>query len=206
MAKQVGRYCKPPNGTKAGVICASAKFRRSSMNIDCCPFPNVIRHVTMNTGEGKASFAFSEELLHHTKLAATAGQGQPAKYSNAWVTDSPFPFLNDTRDLSKSDEGTHLLVSQGSNFRIADIPPGHMSQLHRTLSLDFAVVHRGTVHLHLDDGVSREIKEGEVVVQRGTTHSWENRTSEWVRMYFVLTAADPFRCNDGSILPKKGLR
>jgi hypothetical protein len=34
-------------------------------------------------------------------------------------------------------------------------------------------------------------KPGDVVVQRGTLHSWENRSSEWVRWIVVLLGADP---------------
>jgi quercetin dioxygenase-like cupin family protein len=62
--------------------------------------------------------------------------------------------------------------------------------MHRTVSLDFEVVLKGKVVLEVDDGVESLVKEGEVVVQRGTIHAWHNRTGEVVRVLFVLVPSE----------------
>lgn len=40
---------------------------------------------------------------------------------------------------------------------------------------------------YLDNGVELTLKRGDVCVQRGTIHGWENKTDKPARIYFVLT-------------------
>ena len=47
--------------------------------------------------------------------------------------------------------------------RVTDIAPKTKGNLHKTPSLDFLVVHRGTVTLHLDSGEKRVVSEGEAI-------------------------------------------
>lgn len=35
------------------------------------------------------------------------------------------------------------------------------------------------------------MKAGDIMVQRGTAHAWENRTDEYCRVVFILVAAHP---------------
>ena len=42
--------------------------------------------------------------------------------------------------------------------------------MHRTQSVDFGVVLEGTIWAVLDSGEERELKAGDVCVQRGTNH------------------------------------
>ena len=58
--------------------------------------------------------------------------------------------------------------------------------MHRTQTIDYAIVVKGTVVLVLDDGERRVLNEGDVVVQRGTSHSWRNESKDWARTYFVV--------------------
>ena len=58
--------------------------------------------------------------------------------------------------------------------------------MHRTRSIDYAIVLQGKVILELEDGEHRELADGDVVVQRGTNHAWKNETDSWTRMYFVM--------------------
>jgi quercetin dioxygenase-like cupin family protein len=78
--------------------------------------------------------------------------------------------------------------SRGSRVRIVDMPPGVRSPMHRTESVDYGVVLAGRVTLVLDDGQSVEVGPGELVVQRGTDHAWENRGELTARVLFVLLA------------------
>jgi uncharacterized cupin superfamily protein len=57
--------------------------------------------------------------------------------------------------------------------------------MHRTETVDYAVVLDGEIVLLLDDS---EVKlgTGDVVIQRGTNHAWSNRSGKPVRMLYVL--------------------
>lgn len=40
---------------------------------------------------------------------------------------------------------------------------------------------------HLDNDVELTLKKGDVCVQRGTIHGWENKSDKPARIYFILT-------------------
>jgi uncharacterized cupin superfamily protein len=48
------------------------------------------------------------------------------------------------------------------------------SELHRTTTVDVAVILEGEVELRLDDNQSVSLKHGDWVVQNGARHSWHN--------------------------------
>jgi uncharacterized cupin superfamily protein len=57
--------------------------------------------------------------------------------------------------------------------------------MHCTESIDYAVVLEGELTLILDDE-DVVLKAGDVVVQRGTNHSWANRSDKICRVLYVL--------------------
>lgn len=57
--------------------------------------------------------------------------------------------------------------------------------MHRTETVDYAVVLDGEIVLLLDDE-EVYLKAGDVVIQRGTNHAWSNRSSKPCRMLYVL--------------------
>jgi hypothetical protein len=57
--------------------------------------------------------------------------------------------------------------------------------MHRTESVDYAVVLTNEIVLLLDDSEVL-LKAGDVVIQRGTNHAWANRTKNVTRMLYVL--------------------
>ena len=86
----------------------------------------------------------------------------------------------------------------GTKIRFNDFYPGHIDKLppradgrhkmmHRTTSVDYGIVLEGEIWMILDDSEVL-LKTGDVVVQRGTDHAWENRTDQVCRMAFVLVA------------------
>lgn len=69
--------------------------------------------------------------------------------------------------------------------------PGNASPLHRTVSLDYAVIIFGEVELSLDSGEKRTMGPGEAVVQRATAHAWRNTSeTEWARMLFCMIPSE----------------
>jgi quercetin dioxygenase-like cupin family protein len=72
----------------------------------------------------------------------------------------------------------------GSAAAIVSLAPGAKSPMHRTGTMDWAVILEGEVELVLDGGERRRLRVGDSVVMRGTMHQWVNRSGEggWVRM------------------------
>jgi len=60
--------------------------------------------------------------------------------------------------------------------------------MHRTDSVDYAIIMSGEITMLLDDN-DVYLTAGDVVVQRGTNHAWANRGTETCRIAFVLVDA-----------------
>jgi len=57
--------------------------------------------------------------------------------------------------------------------------------MHRTQTVDYAIVLSGEMTMILDREQTT-IQAGDIVIQRGTSHAWANRSGENCRMAFVL--------------------
>jgi mannose-6-phosphate isomerase-like protein (cupin superfamily) len=60
--------------------------------------------------------------------------------------------------------------------------------MHRTRTIDYAVILSGEIDMLLDDS-EVHLKAGDVVVQRGTNHAWVNRGSAPCQVAFILIDA-----------------
>jgi uncharacterized cupin superfamily protein len=60
--------------------------------------------------------------------------------------------------------------------------------MHRTRSIDYAIVLAGEIDMLLDDS-EVHVKAGDIIVQQGTNHAWVNRGREPCRIAFVLIDA-----------------
>jgi mannose-6-phosphate isomerase-like protein (cupin superfamily) len=93
----------------------------------------------------------------------------------------------DTEDfLANGAARIHAAFSEigDSNATTAKADSPH-PLMHRTETVDYAVVIEGELTLVLDDS-EVELKVGSVVIQRGTNHAWANRSGKPCRMLFVL--------------------
>jgi mannose-6-phosphate isomerase-like protein (cupin superfamily) len=129
-----------------------------------------------------------------------------------WVTDE-FPASNSgSTDSAERDIGV-APPPRGSTFRVVDFPPAtdvgavdnaamlremgieegqggaRHATMHRTRSIDYAVVISGEIDMLLDDS-EVHLEAGDVLVQRGTRHAWVNRGRESCRIAFVLIDAE----------------
>jgi mannose-6-phosphate isomerase-like protein (cupin superfamily) len=131
-----------------------------------------------------------------------------------WVTDQTPADLSGTADRAAVDIGI-MPPRGGSVFRIVEFPPEppemrnvdpasmHASlgdgaprrglpprhpAMHRTRTVDYAVVMAGEIDMLLDDS-EIHLKAGDVLVQQGTNHAWVNRGTEPCRIAFVLIDA-----------------
>ena len=62
---------------------------------------------------------------------------------------------------------------------------GRHPLMHRTQTIDYAVVLEGELTLILDEE-DVTLKAGDVVIQRGTSHAWSNRSNKKCRILYVL--------------------
>jgi quercetin dioxygenase-like cupin family protein len=77
---------------------------------------------------------------------------------------------------------------RGSIFRIVDFPPGAKGEMHRTRSIDYAVVIEGEIDMLLPDA-EVHLRAGDVLVQQASDHAWENRGQASCRIAFILIDA-----------------
>lgn len=72
--------------------------------------------------------------------------------------------------------------------------------MHRTLSIDYCVVLSGSIWLIVDSGDETEIKSGEVILQRGTSHGFSNRGDVPCRILVVMVGAEMIKLANGTEL------
>src|SRR5207248_6732367 len=75
--------------------------------------------------------------------------------------------------------------ADGTIFRVVEYQPGVAPRMHRTETIDYAVVIAGEIDMQLDIGSVR-LRAGDVLVQQATLHDWVNRGSEPCRIAFGL--------------------
>jgi mannose-6-phosphate isomerase-like protein (cupin superfamily) len=61
--------------------------------------------------------------------------------------------------------------------------------MHKTNTVDYAVVYEGEIWLELDDAKTIHLNKGDVVVQNGTRHAWRNKGNAPATMLFFLNGA-----------------
>ena len=127
--------------------------------------------------------------------AGTAPSG--SLFYELWATGAtPAPIGADPAGTEPADPAAGPLsvspAPNGTKLRINELPPGAGSPMHRTQTVDYGIVLDGEVVLVLDDSET-VLRAGDVVVQRGTSHRWENRSGATARVAFILIdgAFDP---------------
>lgn len=133
-----------------------------------------------------------------------------------WVTDRSPAALSDSSDAGGRKVGV-VPPANGTIFRIVEFAPEKSLKtdyetrlrvvrslglrpegpsrdhprdpgMHRTATLDYAVILSGEIEMLLDDG-EIHLKAGDTIVQRGTNHAWVNRGDQPCRIAFVLVDA-----------------
>jgi hypothetical protein len=61
--------------------------------------------------------------------------------------------------------------------------------VHKTNTVDYAVVYDGEIWLELDNNQTLHLRRGDVVVQNATRHAWRNKGAKPVTMLFFLSGA-----------------
>jgi len=130
-----------------------------------------------------------------------------------WTTHETPADISGSADRAEREIGV-APPQAGSVFRVVDFPPlgedaarmdneavtremgidrlqGKQARhplMHRTRTLDYAVVLAGEIDMLLDDS-EVHLKAGDVLVQQGTNHAWVNRGRDNCRIAFILIDA-----------------
>ena len=148
---------------------------------------SVRRVVTGHDENGKAIVKI-DEVMSEPRSNRTGNEGH-----GIWGTDVFPANLNLDADGKALEPGAP--GSTASKFRISKYSPGVHPRMHRTQSLDYALIMKGEIDMELDDGVIVTLREGDVCVQHGTIHNWINNGTEPCIVAFILLAADPIVIN-----------
>jgi quercetin dioxygenase-like cupin family protein len=154
----------------------------------------VRRVVTGHDERGRAIVVIDEPLknIYASRPGTTA--------SVIWMTDQAPADNSGNDDASARKIG--LTLAGGTVFRVVEFGPGNAARVHRTDSVDYAVVISGEIDMELDDS-EVHLKAGDVLVQRGTIHNWVNRGDKPCVIAFVLVDAKPVAV-DGKTLHAEG--
>ncbi len=166
--------------------------------------PEVRRVVTKIDASGKAV------VMLDGQVQLTSFRS-PNPASEMWVTESSPPDFSWTADRGKTKVGL-VPPKNGTIFRIVEfvpttlkietmdintmmkvvgdhapakgLPPRH-PMMHRTRSVDYAIIMSGEIDMLMDEG-EVHLKAGDVVVQQATNHAWVNRSGRPCRVAFIL--------------------
>jgi quercetin dioxygenase-like cupin family protein len=148
------------------------------------------RIVTGHDQNGKAIVASDE------RIAAAASPARPyISRVEVWSTDE-MPVDNSEAAAAAQRQGfvvrhNYVGSGQGTVVRITEFAPGAPKFMHRTETVDYAILLSGECDLELDNGKTVHMKAGDIVVQRGTMHAWVNNGTMPCVFAFILIDADP---------------
>lgn len=169
------------------------------------------RAVTGHDQNGKSVFIIDGHATAVKEMESMPGLA----LTDIWATNGA-PANND----GHTDAADRPIVLEpspnGTIFRVVEFPPdsawrdsadaqeafesigaGHASDqstddpmMHKTSTIDYLIVLKGEIWAILEDSEIC-LKQGDVMVQRGTNHSWSVRTEEPCLLAAVLVSADP---------------
>lgn len=165
------------------------------------------RVVTGHDRNGKA-IVLMDGICPHVRQRPGGG----TKATLLWVTDETPADVSGSSDRAARTIGVPP-PPNGSIFRIVEFPPDKpMTEeerqamlremglkdetkapprhpgMHRTDSIDYAVVLEGEIDMLLDDS-EVHLRAGDVLIQQGTIHAWANRGTKPCKIAFVLIHA-----------------
>lgn len=155
-----------------------------------------VRRVVTGINESGKSIIVMDDQCPHAKVS----NGHPGYIAtNIWRTDeSPADNKAPLADPWLSDKPLSVGPSEnGSIFRFLELPPdeewlfddkGNQIRplaFHTTSSIDYAIVLQGEVWAVMDEDETL-LKQGDVLIQRGTSHAWSNRSGKSCLLAFIL--------------------
>lgn len=152
------------------------------------PFARLVR--TTHDKDGTSVFASDEQVTPFAPF------GPKATHFAVFDTRQSVP-VNNTDPIPSFENTLPRCPPGGALFGITEIPPGGVAPMHRTTSLDYAIVMSGEIVLGLDGGEQKTIRAGEFLVQQGVSHQWINNSQQVCRMAWAMIGAEKVLSKDG---------
>ncbi|HEY4403784.1 MAG TPA: cupin domain-containing protein [Xanthobacteraceae bacterium] len=143
---------------------------------------NIRRVVTGHDDDGRAIVTI-DEISRNVISRRPRHESCVVWSTGSFPSDNASTLDGGARPVASTDPG-------GSVFRIVQYAPGVAPRNHRTESIDYAVVMAGEIDMEID-GAIVHLRQGDVLVQRGTIHNWSNNGTVPCVIAFVLIAAAP---------------
>ena len=141
------------------------------------------RIVTGHASDGRSVVLSDMPVPHVRRVPA-------ARFDEVWAS-GPAPEPLEAEPVGEpTSAGSRIgAAAGGSVIRVIEFDgSGGPSPMHRTRTLDYGIVLEGEVVLLLSDS-QVTLGPGDVVIQRGTDHAWQNRSGKPAKMAFVLIDA-----------------
>src|ERR1700746_1629069 len=149
-------------------------------------------------------------VVSDEKLSAVSrGLGANISGCEIWSTNS-MPVDNSMEAEASQRAGfvkkyNYVGSGQGTTVRIVEWTPGHTIFWHRTETLDYSMVLSGEIDVEFDSGQVVTMKQGDIIVMRGVTHCWKNKSAVPAVTAFILIDAVPFEAefDSGQVVTMK---
>ncbi len=161
--------------------------------------PDPIRRVVTGHPDGQIA-----KVLTDAPAANIRSRTPGVASTLIWCTDSmpcDMPVGKDIEDMGARQLGTYP-PENGTRFIVMQIDPGAPGAMHRTETVDFIVCIEGEIDMDMDDSTVT-LRAGDTMIQRGTNHSWVNRSSKPAKLAIVLIDAKPLGI--GHVVPRGGV-
>jgi mannose-6-phosphate isomerase-like protein (cupin superfamily) len=171
------------------------------------------RVITGHNKDGKSVIVSDEASPNTLTLLDNPACG----LTDLWVTHAT-PADNSSKGDAASRKISLSPPASGSIFRVVEFPPDmQLAQkfdrkavfaamgahdamdssadarhpfMHKTNTVDYAIVLAGEIYAMMDIGETK-LSAGDCLIQRGTNHSWSNRSDKSCLVAFILIDAQP---------------
>lgn len=154
-----------------------------------------IRRVVTSHNAGGEAILLSDDTVPLAPLFGDEMAGAVIWTTGSVPADNVDDAKGDRRDAGASLKG-------GSVMRVTEFGPGFATPMHRTLTIDYAMVLSGELELELDSGSVVRLRKGEVIVQRGGAHLWRNPSADTpCRIVICMIDAHPVTAGTRTLKP-----
>jgi mannose-6-phosphate isomerase-like protein (cupin superfamily) len=130
------------------------------------------------TGASPSPITEPDSICEHV------GVSPPPQGTVLRIIDIP-PEPKDPQELQRAMEATFSNMYRDAH---REIKPGEHPGMHRTQTVDYALMLQGELVAIMDDEET-VLRAGDVLIQRGTNHAWANRSGHPARIAFILIDA-----------------
>ena len=175
------------------------------------------RIVTGHKADGTSCF------LHEGDAESAVEQiGRGLRFYELWETDGPLALNMGDEDAGRRPFSHHP-PQGGTRFRIVEfLPDAEHSEdriaadfasmdvvqqvgnredptMHRNETVDYNIILSGEIYAVTEEG-ERLLRPGDVIIQRGTAHTWRNRSAHPCVFASIMVSAEPLPglADDGS--------